>query len=147
MRSIEPRLTQGPRSDIFELVARVPGAHLRGIERLSGLPLGQVLYHLDRLERMGLIVSTRDWGFRRYFVTRTVGRHEKKLLGALRHDAPRRIVLALLDRPEQSHKELQQAMGLAGSTLSFHLQRLVASEVIVRERREGATRYRVGAPE
>lgn len=134
MRSIEPSLTQGPRADIFRVVSRVPGAHLRGIERMTGLPLGQVLYHLDRLERMGLVVSSRDWGFRRYFVTRDVDRREKRLLGALRHDAPRRIVLTLLERPGLTHKTLQEAVGVAGSTLSFHLQRLLATNVLTRER-------------
>ena len=134
MRTVEPRLTQGPRSDIFALVARVPGAHLRGIERMTGLPLGQVLYHLDRLEKMGLVVSVRDFGFRRYFVARNVGRHEKKFLGALRHDVPRRLVLTLLARTGQTHKELQAALGVAGSTLSFHLQRLVESGVVARAR-------------
>jgi predicted transcriptional regulator len=141
MRSVEPRLTQGPRSEIFRLVARVPGAHLRGIERMTGLPLGQVLYHLDRLEKMGLVVSVRDYGFRRYFVTRTVDRREKKFLGALRHEVPRRLVLALLERTGQTHKELQAALGVAGSTLSFHLQRLLASGVVSRARESGSNVY------
>ncbi len=146
MRSLEPQMTQGPRLDIFQCVARVPGAHLRGIERMTGLPLGQVLYHLDRLERMGLLVSTRDWGFRRYFVARDVDRREKKLLGALRHDVPRRIAVALLERPGQTHKELQTLAGVAGSTLSFHLQRLLATGVLERERAGASHVYRLADP-
>lgn len=146
MRSIEPQVTRGPRADILQLVARVPGAHLRGIERMTGLPLGQVLYHLDRLERMGLVVSARDWGFRRYFVASDVDRREKKLLGALRHDAPRRIALALLERGALAHKDLQALVGVAGSTLSFHLQRLVASGVLQRERVGTSNVYRLVDP-
>src|SRR5581483_82960 len=125
MRSLEPVVTEGPRADILRLVRRVPGAHLRGIERMTGLPLGQVLYHLDRLERMGLLVSVKDWGFRRYFVAADVDRREKRILGALRHDVPRRVALALLRSPGLAHKDLQAIVGVAGSTLSFHLQRLV----------------------
>lgn len=147
MRSLEPRITQGPRLRIYQCVARVPGAHLRGIERMTGLPLGQVLYHLDRLERMGLVVSVRDYGFRRYFVAKAVDRREKKLLGALRHAAPRRVVLALLDRTGQTHKELQAAVGVAGSTLSFHLQRLLDSGVLVREREGVSNVYHLAEPD
>lgn len=136
MRTLRPDVTEGPRSDIYETVLRVPGAHLRGIERLTSLPLGQVLYHLDRLERMGLVVSKRDAGFRRYYVASVVSRGEKLVLAALRHAAARRIVLALLERGPLSHKELQPILGVAGSTLSFHLQRLVAAGVVRRERRD-----------
>lgn len=146
MRSLEPRVTQGPRSEILACVARVPGVHLRGVERATGLPLGQVLYHLDRLERMGLVVSSRDWGFRRYFVAREVDRREKKLLGALRHDVPRRMILALLERPGRTHKDLQEAAGVAGSTLSFHLQRLLATGVVQRDRHGGSNVYRLADP-
>ncbi|MEA3201045.1 MAG: hypothetical protein QOE90_2473 [Thermoplasmata archaeon] len=147
MRSLEPSLSQGPRADIYRTVARVPGAHLRGIERMTGLPLGQVLYHLDRLERMGLVTSARDWGFRRYFLAWEIDRREKKVLGALRHEVPRRVLLALLEREPQAHKDLQAAAGVAGSTLSFHLQRLVASGVLRREREGVSQRYSLAEPE
>jgi predicted transcriptional regulator len=113
---------------------------------LTGLPLGQVLYHLDRLERMGLVVSTRDYGFRRYFVARNIDRREKKFLGALRHEVPRHIVIELLDRPGQTHKEMQALLGIAGSTLSFHLSRLAESGVVVREREGNATVYHLSDP-
>lgn len=146
MRSIVPDVTEGPRAEILECVSRVPGAHLRGIERMTGLPLGQVLYHLDRLERMRLVASAKDAGFRRYYLAKDVGRGEKKYLAALRHEVPRRIVLHLLERPGLAHKDLQARVGVAGSTLSFHLERLVASGALVR-RKEGPSHvYEVAEP-
>jgi DNA-binding MarR family transcriptional regulator len=147
MRSLAPDVTEGPRADILECVSRTPGAHLRGIERMTGLPLGQVLYHLDRLERMGLVVSSKDAGFRRYYLTKDVGRNEKRYLAALRHAVPRRIVLALLETPGLTHKDLTPLLGVAGSTLSFHLERLLASGVLVREKVGAALRYRVSDPD
>lgn len=119
---------------------------MRGIERMTGLPLGQVLYHLDRLERMGIVASSKDAGFRRYYVAKEVGRGEKKYLAALRHEVPRRVVLALLERPGLSHKDLQGLAGVAGSTLSFHLERLLGSGVLVRRKVGGAQRYFVAEP-
>lgn len=147
MRSLVPDVTEGPREDILSCVREHPGIHLRGVERRTELPLGQVLYHLDRLERMGLVASHRDSGFRRYFSADAISRVEKPILSALRHDVPRRLVLALLERPGLPHKTLQALAGVAGSTLSFHLQRLVASGVLRRER-EGASRlYTLADPD
>ena len=146
MRSLSPDVTEGPRADILACVTKTPGAHLRGIERMTQLPLGQVLYHLDRLERMGLVTSSKDAGFRRYYLAKDVGRGEKKYLAALRHQVPRRIVLTLLETPGLAHKELQPILGVAGSTLSFHLERLLASGVLVRQKVGGAQQYVVADP-
>jgi predicted transcriptional regulator len=146
MRSLRPDVTEGPRQDILSCVGEVPGIHLRSIERRTDLPLGQVLYHLDRLERMGLVSSLRDRGFRRYYVTQTIGRGEKRMLAALRHATPRRILLALLRGPRRTHKELLDDVGVAGSTLSFHLQRLVEAGILRRLVDGGATRYEVAEP-
>ena len=114
---------------------------------MADLPLGQVLYHLDRLERMGLISSRRELGFRRYFVTASIGRQEKPYLGALRLDAPRRIMIALLRHGAMPHKTLQQELGIAGSTLSFHLQRMMDAGILLREREAGLQRYRIAEPD
>lgn len=150
MRSpLEPEVTRGPREDILGTVTAIPGVHLRDVERRVRLPLGQVLYHLDRLERMGLVVSTRDNGFRRYFRVGAVGvgRGEKRYLSALRHEVPRRLVLRLLEKPgPRSHKELLSELGVAGSTLSFHLQRLLTSGVLVREQRGASNLYALADP-
>lgn len=146
MRSLAPDVTEGPRSAILRCVSRFPGVHLRDIERRTSLPLGQVLYHLDRLERMGLVISSRDAGFRRYYLSRDVGRAEKKYLAALRHDVPRHLLVTLLERPGMSHKQLQEVLGVAGSTLSFHLQRLLTSGVVARGRSGSSNVYRVAEP-
>lgn len=147
MRSLSPEVTPGPRADILAVVHTTPGIHLRSVERETGLPLGQVLYHLDRLERMGLVVSARDAGFRRYYPSRDVGRGEKRYLAALRTQVPRHVLLALLEGPSpQSHKELQAAVGVAGSTLSFHLQRLLAAGVLDRTRQGATNLYAITDP-
>lgn len=147
MRTLLPDVTEGPREQILACIQRLPGVHLRGIERDTNLPLGQVLYHLDRLERMGLVASARDAGFRRYFETEGVSRGEKPVLMALRHDVPRQLILALLETPGLAHKDLQALVGTAGSTLSFHLGRLLSSGIIERTREGLSVRYTISDPE
>ncbi|MFA5862335.1 MAG: winged helix-turn-helix transcriptional regulator [Candidatus Thermoplasmatota archaeon] len=144
MRTLVPQVTAGPRSAIYECVERSPGIHLRQIERLTALPLGQVLYHLDRLERMGLVGSVRDSGFRRFFSSSNISRAEKPVLAALRHTVPRQIIMTLLGAPGIQHKDIQERVGVAGSTLSFHLQRLVSAGVLDRRLEDAVTaRYHV----
>lgn len=131
----------GPRAAILRCVRDVPGIHLRQIERETQLALGQVLYHLDRLERMGALVGVRDAGFRRYFAAHHVARHDKPFVGALRQEVARRIQLALLTLGARTHGALRSYLGVAASTLSFHLQRLVGAGVVVRERAGNANVY------
>lgn len=147
MRSLPPQVNSGPRLLILQCVRMHAGIHLRDVERRTGLPLGQVLYHLDRLERMGLLATQRDHGFRRYYATDRVSHEEKPILAALRHDVPRRVMVRLLASPGLTHKELQAHAGVAGSTISFHLQRLVDAGVLLRERRAGAHRYTLAQPD
>jgi len=148
MRLLEPEVGNAARRRLYEHVLAHPGVHLRELERATQLPLGQVLYHLDRLERMGLVASARENGFRRYYDAATVSRHEKPLLAALRHEVPRRIVLALLERPGLAHKELLDVAAVAGSTLTFHLQRLLAAGVLVADRASAGVgpRYSLADP-
>ncbi len=147
MRSLPPDAASGPRADILRRVTDAPGIHLRGIERATGLPLGQVIYHLGRLERMGLVNSIRDGGFRRYFLTRDIDRSEKRVFAAVHHDTPRGILRALSERPGQSHTDLRDALGVAGSTMTFHLHRLVDADVLERCAQEHGVVYALRRPD
>lgn len=147
MRTLPPEVPQGARAHVLRCVVNSPGIHLRRVERETSLALGQVLYHLDRLERMGLVVSTRDAGFRRYFAANAFARAEKPVLAALRHEVPRRVMLALLEARRLAHKDLLGRIGVAASTLSFHLARMVAAGVLARERQGTTNLYALIEPE
>jgi len=131
------------RRRIFECVTANPGAHLRDVARRCSIPLGTSLYHLDCLEANGMIVSRRDGRYKRYFSTNTVGRREKEVLSVLRHDAPRRLVVALLAAPGLTQRELCARIGVSRSTVSFHLNRLVAEGVVSRVPRRPEATYEV----
>ncbi|HEX2021843.1 MAG TPA: winged helix-turn-helix transcriptional regulator [Candidatus Thermoplasmatota archaeon] len=126
-------LSVASRRRIYECVTLHPGAHLRDISRRAGLPLGTTLYHLDHLESHGLVHARRDGRYKRYFGTTGMGRREKDLLSVLRHDAPRRIVEALLAHGASTQRGLCAALGLSRSTLSFHLNVLVERGIARRE--------------
>ena len=139
-------LSVASRRRIYECVTTNPGAHLRELARRCTMPLGTSLYHLDYLESAGMIVSRRDGRYKRYFGSHSIGRREKEVLSLLRHEAPRRLTQALLDRGAATQRELCDSVGVSRSTVSFHLNRLVADGVVIRTPRRPEALYDVAEP-
>ncbi|MEO7397887.1 MAG: winged helix-turn-helix transcriptional regulator [Ilumatobacteraceae bacterium] len=139
-------LSVASRRRIFECVSTNPGTHLREVARRCSMPLGTSLYHLDYLERSGLLVARRDGRYKRYFGSHSVGRREKEVLSLLRHEAPRRLVVAILDGGAATQRDLCERVGVSRSTVSFHLNRLVLDGVVVRTPRRPEALYEVVDP-
>ena len=123
------------RKRVYDLVASSPGLHLREIERSSGLPLGVVRYHLERLQREGLIFAQEDRYFKRFFPKNRVPNVPTETMAVLRQQSLRRILLHLLNKPGATHEQLRTELQLPPSTLSTYLSTLVTKGTVRRERR------------
>ena len=143
MKTKEEALELDARRRIYEHILATPGTHLRGVHRAVGLPFGQVLYHLNYLEKLELIVVKKDGKFSRYFVTNLIGRKEKDVISVLRHEVPRTISILLLFYKELSHKQILEHVSVSPSTLSFHLAKMVDAQVVSREQRGRESIYRL----
>jgi DNA-binding transcriptional ArsR family regulator len=132
---------------IYDCIRDNPGAHLRQVARDSSTALGTVLYHLDYLTRAGMLVTVQDGRFRRFFVANTLGREEKNHIVALQHRGARAIARLLLDREEAGQAELSEGAQMARSTLSYHLSRMVAQEVLSVRLAGAEKHYRLRAPD
>lgn len=130
-----------PRKTVYEAVVRCPGVHLRGIERLTSLPLGVVRYHLERLQREELVFSKEDRHFRRFFPRSHLPKVPTETFDVLRQDGPRRIVLHLLNSPGSTHGSMAAALSIPGSTLSTYLNTLLRKKIVRRERRDRKNLY------
>jgi predicted transcriptional regulator len=139
-------LSLASRKKIYEHVEEHSGSHLREIGRKCGLPLGTALYHLDRLEAEGLLSVRRDGRYKRYFPSQGLGRKEKDLLSAYRHDVPRRIAHALLLVPSMTQRELCASLDVSRSTLSFHVNDLIRRGVLRRDLGHRENRYALEDP-
>jgi predicted transcriptional regulator len=62
-----------------------PGSHLRRIKREMGISMGTVQYHLDKLEKMGRVTSTRRGLYKYYFPAGLFRENEKDILEVLTH--------------------------------------------------------------
>lgn len=127
------------RKRIYEAIRRNPGVHMRELERLTGLSVALVKYHLGQLEKTGFVSAMDEGGYKRFFPAEkdlrlTVA--QKRKLGVLRREIPLRIVLFLLRNPYSRHKDVSDSLHYAPSTVSFHMGRLMR-EGMVREAEEG----------
>jgi len=124
------------RRRIYDFLTANPGVHLRRIGQALGMSTGMLSYHLGYLERSGLLKSEEDGHRKRYFIARAFVEAQRRILAVLRQDVPRKIVIELLSYGERTFGELQMSVGVSKSRLSYHLQKLMNREVLLRTKRE-----------
>ena len=118
------------RRKIYEQIEAVPGIHFRELARRLKIPTGVIEYHLRYLETHELIVSRHEGRYKRYFIIGKLGSRDKELIGLLRQQMPRRILMHLLLNPKTSHKKLRKVFHVSASTLSFHISKLLEAELV-----------------
>ncbi|WP_406655802.1 winged helix-turn-helix transcriptional regulator [Methanolobus sp. ZRKC2] len=119
------------RKRIFEAIRASPGIHLRELERCLSMAVGSLQYHLHYLEKRNLILQIKDEQFVRYFIKdKELDANDRKVLSFLRKKACRHILMSLIEEPGMNNKDLSSAISLSPSTVSWHLNKLVASGIV-----------------
>lgn len=133
---------------VYQHVQSYPGLHLREIGRGTGLDPNHAKYHLQYLEKHGMVSSRKEdryWRFYPRVETETgqrdvLGRHEKAVLALLRRPMPLHVTLLLLDRGEMSHGDILEDLDVSHSTLSYHLKKM-EGQGLVEARSAGRQRF------
>ena len=120
---------------------------MREIGRDLEIPMGTLEYHLHYLVKADLLTIRQDPRYTRYFATGELSRREKDVLAVLRQKVPRQIAAHLLLAPGSSHGALLTKFALSGSTLSFHLKKLVRTGIAQQEKSGRENLYRVVEPD
>lgn len=144
---MEDPLELETRRRIYQHLQKFPGAHMREIGREVDIPMGTLEYHLHYLVKAQLLTVRQDARYTRYFATGELSRHEKDVLAVLRQKVPRQIAAHLLLAPGSSHGQLLTKFELSGSTLSFHLKKLLRTEIVTLQKSGRENLYRVRDPE
>jgi predicted transcriptional regulator len=126
------------RRRLYTAAASAPGRSAREIQRAAGTAWGETTYHLERLEKAGLLHRERGPHQDFYFVA-TVPLGERTLLRVARSIAVRRILIALLDRADQTLGEVAAASEMSLTRASIHVRRLLETGLVHAGRRD---RYR-----
>lgn len=136
------------RRTVYQFLERYPGLHLREVARGTGMDPNHVKYHLQSLEKNGLVSSRKEDGYWRFWPTESssVGKREvlspkdKKVVALLRREVPLHVTLLLLEQGEAKVKDLVEKVGVSQSTLSYHLRKM-EKDGLVEARKEGRERH------
>ena len=129
------------RKRIFEEVCKFPGLHLRELARQLEQSVPLVDYHLNSLERHGIVIAILDGQYKRYYPKDPIGadlkrdalsQDEKRTIALLRQRIPLQIVLFILKNGSAQHKDMLPTMGISPSTLSHHLNKLARRGIITK---------------
>ncbi len=143
----EDLLALKSRRTIFGHISSNPGTYLREMETALGLSVGDLQYHLGQLEKAKLVTTHDDGKRKGYFVASEVQYFDRKLISTIRLRTPRRILIFLLTHPDSSFTEILANFTFTKGALSFHMKRLVGSGMVMKNRREAESIYRVAEPE
>lgn len=144
MRQADP-LDLATRRRIYGHIVDHPGRFLREIQRDLDMAMGTLEFNLAELVKHGL-VTVSEAENKRFFPAR-MDASEKRLLGILRQEIPRRIAVELLQKLESTPSRMSEVLGLLPSTLNYHLAKLVEAGVIERRRDGRQSYYRLPDPE
>jgi predicted transcriptional regulator len=121
---------------VLDLVREKPGLHMREIARRLELSTSLVEYHLRALMGDEMINSMKEGGYRRFYPGDDLRdrikltREQKRKLNLLRQKVPLEIICLLLDTSPLQHREIGEQMDIGGSTLSYHLNKLVKAGLL-----------------
>jgi signal transduction histidine kinase/DNA-binding response OmpR family regulator len=115
---------------IFDYVSDNPGSHLRKIARDLDVRLGTLRYHLDYLEKKGLIVSQKQNNLKMYFVSGKLKPQEKTLTQLLQQKHFRDIILALIESPDLTFSQIAGKVSMSPSATSKYINILRDKEIL-----------------
>jgi len=113
-----------------------PGCHLRRIKRAMNVSMGTVQYHLDKLEKMGRITSSRRGLYKYYFAAGLFKENEKDILEVLTHETARKILMFIIEQKSPTQTDIVNSVKISARSISWHVGRLVAL-IIITEIKDG----------
>lgn len=135
------------RKRIYNLIKESPGIHFREISRRLEIPVGVVEYHIHYMLKREMIVARKEGRYKRYYAEGKHGSREKRVFPFLRKKIPREILVNLLMEPGMRHRDLKERLGVSGSTLTFHLKKMIKKDVVEEQKEGKHKRFYVHDPE
>jgi len=119
------------RRRIADHVEANPGVHFSELVRALDLAPGQVQYHLRKLDDR--VVSAELFG-RTHYYPPDCDERDRRVLAILRRETARDVVVSILRHGPSAPGTVAEELGIARSTLEWHLDRLVDEDVVRKSR-------------
>ena len=123
------------RRRVADEVRERPGIHFNELVRALDLAPGQVQYHLGRLRSADAVAEQRLYG-RTHYYPPSYDEWERRALALLARETSADVVAVLLDEGPARPSAVAERVGIARSTLEWHLDRLVEQDLVRKERGE-----------
>ncbi len=117
------------RHRIREHIEANPGIHFNALARQLDLGAGQVQYHVRKLLSTDRIVDEPVYG-RTHYYPPTYTPWERTTVALARRETCREVLWYLLAAESARPDEVTEAVGIARSTLQWHLDRLVEADLV-----------------
>lgn len=121
------------RDSIAGHVREHPGVHFNELVRGTEFAPGQVQYHLRRLIGTETVRSEELYG-RTHYYPPTFSEWERGALALVRRETARDVIGYLLEHGPTDPATVADDIGVARSTLEWHLDHLVEQSVVTKER-------------
>jgi predicted transcriptional regulator len=132
------------RNRIYSCIQDNPGIFFNALSRKTDVKRGSLRYHLTLLKLMGKIAVLDTHGNTRYFENSgKFSEPEKKVLKYLQNDTDCRILTFLLYNPDITRKDLVRHLGIAGSTVTWYMNRLSDENLICVQKTGKNVRYEI----
>jgi len=122
-----------PRNAILECVDENPGIHFNELVRSVSLATGQVQYHMYSLIEEDEVEEFSLYGKTHYYPPE-YPEEDHGAVALLRRETAREVVLYLVENGRSRPDEVADDLGIARSTLEWHLGRLVDQGLVDKER-------------
>jgi predicted transcriptional regulator len=132
------------RNRIYTCIRDNPGIFFQAIARDTGIKPGTLRYHLALMKMTGKITVLDTQGHARYF--ENSGKYpevEQKILKYLQKPTERTIFDLILKNPDMSRKDLEQQLGISGSSITWHMNRLSSDGLITVDKVGKGSRYMI----
>lgn len=128
---------------ILQFIQQNPGWHLRKIKVMMHISLGTAQYHLDRLEKMGRITSTRLGLHRHYFPVGIFRENEKEILKVLGQETTREILMLIIERQAPTQTDIVNSIGISAASVNWHIKYLIKIKLIEEVKEGRFKRYQL----
>jgi predicted transcriptional regulator len=118
------------RGRIYQFIIHCPGAHLRFIKKTLGVEMGTLSYHLNVLERSGMIRSERRGNLKRFFYTKKEGGSGLNEYQSLQKD----ILDELNLKPGQGIRALSAILNKDRQVVAFCVHDMLDKQVLIDKR-------------
>lgn len=125
-----------PRDAILDCVDQNPGIHFNELVRSISPATGQVQYHMRRLIDENEVDSVSLYGRTHYYPSE-YPEDDRGAVALLRRETARGIVVYVIENGESHPDEVADSLGIARSTLEWHLERLEEQGLVEKTRGSG----------